>query len=452
MVTDMKNPSLGIALLLICSGCDYSGSSGSPDAVSLDAVSETADVVSGSDDGHGELDVSDGSSGADSSTEPEVPEDVELGLPALSDDPGSIVIDMPGDVGVQPAVAVGEGGAAIVVFTATPGAEGDLSIYASFDGGEAIALKADPPGQRNEPSVCRLSGGGFVAVWSYDGQAVGNTLGVEGAILDAAGALTTTFEVKTEVPGNHWLGHVGCDPSGGFTVVGSRTDTDDTTFGIFAKSYDAAGVPVGSTFGVNPEPDGTQVQPVVGVGPSGSGVVLYEDAPQDEDYVLTARVFDASGPIGDPFTLLGQPGVDCVKPAVAISPGGVVAYAGNRGAQVVVSTAPSLSAPEPTQTWLETTGSHGLAALTFLERDDVLAAARIENVTGAGAPGVRLVLLGDGVGENADSALLGDDPQLPPYPPAVAYGGGTLAVAWTQRTEQGYEVHLSQFKAAPIEP
>ncbi len=388
----------------------------------------------------------DSSSIADTAT----PVTPQFELPDLTGARTDSVIAMPGLVGVQPAVAVGEDGQPLVIFTATPGAEGDLSIYASYGAEETIALKTEPPGQRNEPSVCRLSDGGFVAVWSYDGQAVGNTLGVEGAVLDAVGALVTTFEVTTEVEGNHWLGHVGCDPSGGFTVVGSRTDTDDTTFGVFALAYNAAGEPLGDAFGVNPAPEGTQVQPVAGIGPDGAGVVLYEDAPEDGNYMLTARGFDGSGTVGETFVVLAQAGVDCLKPAVAVSEGGVVAYAGNLGTQVHVLTGPSAAEPEPTVTWLETTGSKGLPALTFVGRDDVLAVAMIENLTGAGEPKVQVQLLGDEVDPATGTVLLGSDPTLPPYPPAIAYGAGTLAVAWTQRTEDGYEIHLSRFEAEPV--
>ena len=65
---------------------------------------------------------------------------------------------------------------------------------------------------------------------------------------------------------------------------------------------------------------------------------------------------------------------------------------------------------------------------------------------------MRVDLLGSGVDADVSSVLLGDDPQLPPYPPAVAYGAGTLAVAWTQRTTDGFEIHLGQFKGAASEP
>lgn len=439
-------------LSLILVACGSEGSSLSPDAtpaldadvsvdVAMDDVGLDAEVTPP------DITVDSGSMG---DTAPAT--DPQFQLPDLTGARTDSVISMPGLIGVQPAVAVGPHGQPLVIFTGTPGAEGDLGIYASFAGQEAQGLKSEPLGQRNEPSVCPLSAGGFVAVWSYDGQAVGNTLGVEGAVLDASGVLVKTFVVQTEVEGNHWLGHVGCDPSGGFTVVGSRTDTDDTTFGVFALAYNAAGEPLGDAFGVNPTPEGTQVQPVAGIGPDGSGVVLYEDAPEDGNYALTARAFDGSGAMGETIVVLAQAGVDCLKPAVAVSPGGVVAYAGNLGTQVHVLTAPSPAEPEPTVSLLETTGSKGLPALTFVAGDDVLAVAMIENLTGAGEPMVQVQLFGEGVDPATGTVLLGSDPTLPPYPPAIDYAAGTLAVAWTQRTEDGYAIHMSQFAASPLEP
>ena len=373
------------------------------------------------------------------------------GLPVLTGERFDSVLCMPGSVAVQPALAVSASGEPLVVFTATPGEEGDLTIYASMAGRPAISLRSEPQGQRNEPSVCRLKGGGFALAWSYDGQAYGYTLGIEGAVLDSEGALLKSFALSTEVEGNHWLGHVGCDPDGGFTIVGSRTDTDDTTFGVFAQRYDAAGEPLGAAFGINPNPEGTQVQPVVGLTPGGRGVVLYEDAPVDESYRLSARAIGPEGATGEVFTLLSFEGVDCLKPAIAISPSGALAYAGNLGVQVHVLGAPSADSPVPTSTWLSTSGSQGLPALTFLDREEVLALAMIENLTGAGDPQINVTLLGEGLASETSAVLLGDDPQLPPYPPAIGYGGGVLAVAWTQRTDEGFEIHLTQF-AAPTAP
>ena len=376
---------------------------------------------------------------------------LSFGLPELSGERTDSLVEMPGTIGVQPALAVNASGEPLVVFAATPGSEGDLGIYAALSGQAPIALKSEPPGQRNEPSVCRMASGGFAAAWSFDGQAYGGTLGVEGALMDAQGSVLKAFTVTTEVEGNHWLGHVGCHPDGGFTIVGSRTDTDDTTFGVFAQTYDDAGEPVGAPFSVNPTPEGTQVQPVVAAGPGGNGVVVYEDAPSDESYILSARAFTPSGAQGDTFTLLSFPGADCLKPAVALSPGGALAYAGNLGVQVHVLGAPSVSSPEPSATWLETTGSQGFPALTFLEDEAVVALAMIDQLTGAGTPTVQVRLLGEGLDEATSIASLSDDPQLPPYPPAIAYGAGVLAVAWTQRTESGFALHLSEFQA-PVLP
>jgi len=278
---------------------------------------------------------------------------------------------------------------------------------------------------------------------------VGNPLGIEGAVFSTDGTIIKAFAIDTEVEGNHWLGYVGCNPNGGFTVVGSRTDTDDTTFGVFAQHFDAQGDPIQDAFTVNPSPEGTQVQPVVGIGPSGEGVVIYEDSPTEGNYSLTARPINADGPSGDSFTLLALAGVDCVKPAIAIGPGGRTAYAGNMGPQIQLFTVPSTSEPQPRSTWYQTFGDFALPAITFLGDDEALAMASLRNIAGGGHSSVRVEIIDYDSVTTTSSVLLGDDPNLPPYAPSIGYGAGTVAIAWTQRTEDGFEVHLSTFKGNP---
>ena len=71
-------------------------------------------------------------------------------------------------------------------FAGTSKQSNDLAIYVATPDMSVSELRTQPEGQRNEPALCRLAGGGFVAVWSYDGQAVGNPLGIEGALLAVA--------------------------------------------------------------------------------------------------------------------------------------------------------------------------------------------------------------------------------------------------------------------------
>ena len=362
------------------------------------------------------------------------------------------VLHASGSVAVQPAVAVGSDGEALIIFAGTSDETTDLAIYAVRPGGTSTLVKSEPGGQRNEPAVCSLANGGFVAVWSYDGQSVGNPLGIEGAILGEDGSVMSHFNVTTEVPGNHWLGHVGCNPEGGFTVVGSRTDTDDTTFGVFAQHYDASGSVLGAPFTVNPNPDGTQVQPVVALGKGGAGLVLYEDAPTDGNYMLTARSFGPEGVTSDAMKILSLGGADAQKPALAISAEGHVAYAGNLNTQLHLLSSPSIDSPDAFKGWLSPLESRFLPAISFLDHETHLVMASLANVVGAGEPSVIVEIFEVGSDVPLSNLSLGSDPKLPPYPPAVAWGGGTLAVAWTQRTDDGFEIHLATFVGAPTTP
>ena len=378
------------------------------------------------------------------------PPPIQYSTPDLTGERTDSVLPALGDVAVQPAVAVGNAGQPVVVFAGTSDENSDLAIYVSSPGRPTAAVRIEPPGPRNEPSICRLSNGDFAAAWSYDGQGIGLPLGVEGAILAADGSVISTFDVKTEVEGNHWLGHVGCNPTGGFTITGSRTDTDDTTFGVFVQRYDNEGAAQGDAFGVNPSPDGTQVQPVVAIAPDGTGVVVYEDSPNDTNYVLTGRTIGDSAAESQAFTVLGSEGADALKPAIAISYTGQVTYAGNVGAQVQLMTVESLQTPEPGEAWLKTFGSFVFPAITYLSQEGDLALVSLMNVTGAGEPSVRVEILSVGNDVPKSSVSLGDDPKLPPYPPSIGYGGGILAVAWTQRTESGFEIHQSTFEGSVI--
>ena len=385
-------------------------------------------------------------------TQVNVPPQIVYEIPDLTGARTESTIPALGSVAVQPATAVGNSGQSVVIFAGTSDENSDLGIYVSTPGQPVAPLRTEPSGQRNEPSICRLSNGGFVAVWSYDGQAVGNPLGIEGATLAADGSVVSSFDIKTEVEGNHWLGHVGCNPSGGFTVAGSRTDTDGTTFGVFAQHFRNDGTVLGDAFIVNPAPEGTQVQPVVGVTWGGTGVVMYEDAPTGGDYRLNARTFDSSGVASSTFTILASEGADALKPAIALSHNGRVAYAGNIGAQIQILAAPSVQSPEPTETWVKTFGSFIFPAITYLSTDTELAMVSLVNVTRAGEPSVRVEILTEGSDASLSSVSLGDDPNLPPYPPSIGYGGGVLAVAWTQRTDDGFEIRQSTFAGSATTP
>ena len=442
---------LGIVLLSLLAGCGsesfdtQDGGAADTTWLSTDSLSET-DLGPLQDGNVGET-LADLGAPADAEAPP-----LEYATPNLNGERNESVLDAPGTVAVQPAVAVGKDGKPLVIFAGTSAANTDLAIYASRPGSPAALVKDQPGGQRNEPALCTLADGGFVAVWSYDGQSVGNPLGIEGAIFGEDGSVMSHFNVTTEVPGNHWLGHVGCNPEGGFTVVGSRTDTDDTTFGVFAQHYDASGTSLGSAFTVNPSPEGTQVQPVVAIGEGGAGVVLYEDALPDAKYVLTARTIGGDGVISDTVKILSLAGTDALKPAVSVSSEGRIAYAGNLDSQLHLLASSSIESPDVLKSWTSPLAKRFLPAITFLGDSTHLAMASLVNVVGEGEPSVAVELYEEGSDLRLSSVLLGDDPNLPPYPPTVAWNAGTLVVAWTQRTGGGYEIHVAIFAGESVAP
>lgn len=377
--------------------------------------------------------------------EPEVPNPPNLGKPD-----GPHAVPTAGGISIQPGVAISAEGVVAIIFAGNTAEVKDLDVWVSVDGEAPVSVSPDAPGARNEPAICALAGGGFVAAWSFDGQAHGLPLGVEAALISADGSVGKRFAVSTEVEGNHWLGHVGCDPQGGFVVTGVRTDTDDTTFGVFAQWYSADGSPEGGALAINPTPEGTQVQPVVAIAPNGEGVVVYEDSPTNEQYALSARRINAKGTVGDVFHVAGDATHEAKTPAVAINASGRVAYAGTVFNDVKLRVAPSTdAAPEPLELNHDG-GGRSNPAVTFAGRPDVIGVIFLDDSGASGSRRVVLSLVGAGVPKAQPRVTVSDKNKLPPYPPAIAWGAGKLTVAWTERLDAGqFQVFTTTFAATP---
>jgi len=290
-------------------------------------------------------------------------------------------------------------------------------------------------------------------VWSYDGQAAGDTLGIEALRLDDAFEATgEPFRVRTEVEGNHWLGDVACGPGGGFVVAGVRTDTDGTTWGVFVRRYDADGQPSGDAVTVNPTPAGDQTEPVVGVAGDGTIVVAWDDLQTDSDlHQVLARVLVPGPP--EPSEALVVAGVadqPASQAALAMeSASGTVAVAAG-GADIRLRFGPldamlsEVGLPEVELPDALVTPRY-LPALAFAGGSDAVAVVWLEGLSSSAR--ARVAVVGPGAPPSASTTLA--EGKLPPYGPSVAYRDGVLAVAWTENTPEpgGYRVKVATFGA-----
>ncbi|MDP6946434.1 MAG: hypothetical protein QF464_19960, partial [Myxococcota bacterium] len=202
---------------------------------------------------------------------------------------------------IQTTVALGGTDELAVAWTGVMGEDNALVIrFARYglDGTVKTApytMSTTTTGVHNEPSLCALAGGGYVAAWSRDTQSVGpdgENLEVRVRLVAADGSPVGDADTRvlSEVPGNHWLGEVACSPTGGFVVGGVRRDTDGITFGAFAWRYSAAGESEGSAMALNVTPEGTQVYPDLAVNADGAVAAIWLDDTEPTPGVSLVRV------------------------------------------------------------------------------------------------------------------------------------------------------------------
>src|SRR6185295_16956207 len=107
------------------------------------------------------------------------------------------------------------------------------------------------------PAVSSDGGGNFVVVWSplFDG----NFPGIAGQRFDAAGVRQgSEFQINSYITGQQGYPSVSSDGSGNFVVVWASNGQDGSSYGIFGRSFNAAGVAQGAEFRVNSYTTGTQ--------------------------------------------------------------------------------------------------------------------------------------------------------------------------------------------------
>jgi len=110
---------------------------------------------------------------------------------------------------------------------------------------------ASGTGAQSVPVVAALGDGGFVILWSGEGEVFGRRY-------DSAGVGGAEFRVNmTPVGDQMWPAVIALD-DGGFIASWTSTGQDGSGNGIFAQAFDAAGLRYGAEFQVNAVSGGTQ--------------------------------------------------------------------------------------------------------------------------------------------------------------------------------------------------
>ncbi len=149
-------------------------------------------------------------------------------------------------------------------------------------------------GAQVDPSVAVDADGDSVIVWSGED---GSASGVFARRLDSSGnALATEFQVNGFTDDYQFGAAVAMRADGAFVVTWTSRGQDGSTEGIFARRFDAVGVPLATEFQANTYTLSSQNFPAVAAQGDGDFVIAWASFAQDGDGLgVFARPFDASG-------------------------------------------------------------------------------------------------------------------------------------------------------------
>ena len=175
--------------------------------------------------------------------------------------------------------------------------------------------------------------GRFVIVWGSAGDHDGHQVGVFAQRFDASGAPAgAEFRVNTYTTGFQGDTDLAVDAAGNFVVVWASYDQDGNGAGVFGQRFDAAGTPQGGEFRVNTYTTQEQTSPRVARDGQGNFVVTWWGDYQDgSSYGVFARRFEADGTqLGPEFRLNTYTTGQQWFPDLAVGPdGGFVAIWGD---------------------------------------------------------------------------------------------------------------------------
>ncbi|REK08469.1 MAG: hypothetical protein DWQ37_20220 [Planctomycetota bacterium] len=160
--------------------------------------------------------------------------------------------------------------------------------------GEEFQVNSYTTGAQRLPFVALDADGDFVVAWTSDGQD-GSSYGIYARRYNASGvAQGGEFQVNSVTDGPQVLSTVAMDPNGNFVVAWMGDDGD--SFGIFAQRYDALGTPQGGEFQVNSSTAGQQASQAIAMDADGDFVVVWDSDGQDgSSYGVYGQRYNASG-------------------------------------------------------------------------------------------------------------------------------------------------------------
>ena len=136
--------------------------------------------------------------------------------------------------------------------------------------------------------------GDFVIAWVDDSRD-GQSAGVFARRFDSSGTpKAPDFQVNTRTVSYQEEAEIAVSGDGRFVVVWLSSNQDGSDYGVFARRFNAAGVPQANEFQVNSFTQGPQFELDVGSSVNGGFVVAWKSSEFQDDGVF-ARRFDSGG-------------------------------------------------------------------------------------------------------------------------------------------------------------
>jgi hypothetical protein len=180
------------------------------------------------------------------------------------------------------------------------------------------------PGAQAQPAITMRGAGDFVVAWNSDGQD-GSDYGVFARRFNAVGVpQASEFRVSVHTPNYQADAALGIDGAGGFVVVWTSVQQDGSESGVFARRFDAAGVPQASEFRVNSDTLSYQDSPSIAVSAGGDFVVTWQSYGQDGSLagIFVRRFDNVGGPLGAEFQVNSYTAGSQYRPVISSAGGG----------------------------------------------------------------------------------------------------------------------------------
>jgi len=216
-------------------------------------------------------------------------------------------------VQAEPAVAMAADGSFVITWTQDPDLFGRGVFAQRFDAvgtrlGSEFKVSSWATATQSDSMIAMAHDGNFVVVWQ-DNISLDFAEGIYARRFDASGVpLGSDFHVNAYSTENQFAANVAMSPGGDFVITWSSHEQDGDSNGVYAQRYNAAGAPQGSEFRVNTFPLNSQSTSRVAIDADGDFVIVWESNRQYlSDQAIFAQRYSSTGvKQGSEFRITGS--------------------------------------------------------------------------------------------------------------------------------------------------